>query len=120
MPTTPLTENYRGKVSFRGPENADDRTYALENASANVRLYVFHELLDLLLDPALGLQNLTAFDVQETEGVNIAKSVEELRLREGVLGVILGLLECHASLREKENQVSRKGRSPRTLGVPLG
>ena len=99
---------------------ANRGTHALDNASAGIRLYVIHKLLDLLLNPGLGLQNLTAFDVQEAEGVDITKSVKELRLREGIFRVALGLLERDASLQGKGTPVSLKGHSPSTLHLQLG
>lgn len=74
-------------------------TYTLDNTSTHICLYVVHKLLDLDLNPVPGLQDLTTLDVQETKGVNITKGVEEFRFREGVFGIILGLLECDASLR---------------------
>ena len=99
---------------------ANRGTHALDNAPASIRLYVLHKLLNFLLNPGLGLQNLFAFDVQETEGVDITKSIKELRLRKGHFRVALGLLERDTSLRGKGTPVSLKGHSPGTLHIQLG
>jgi hypothetical protein len=98
VPTKPFTESYR-KVRDRECCRQTNGRTRFDNVSAGIRLYVIHKLLNLLLNPGLGLQNLTAFDVQEAEGVDITKSVEELRLRKGIFGVVLGLLERDASLQ---------------------
>jgi len=59
-----------------------------------------HNLLDLSVDLVMSPQYLTSLDVQEAVGVDIIESVEELRLREGALSVILGLLERDTGLQK--------------------
>lgn len=76
-------------------------TYAFYKASTSISLNVVHNLLDLLLDPILSPQYLASLDVQEAVGVDIIKSIIEFRLREGIFGVILGLLERNAGLRKR-------------------
>lgn len=77
------------RLSNRRPQQGRGRTYALDNTSTRVRFYVVHKLLDLGFDPSLCLQDLTTFDVQETKGVDITEGIEELRLCEGLFGIIL-------------------------------
>lgn len=58
-------------------------------------------LPDLSLNPGLCPQHLASFDVQEAEGINGIKSVEELHLRKGDFSVILRLPERNTGLRRK-------------------
>ena len=55
-------------------------------------------LRDLSHDLGLSLQHLTSLDVREAEGVDSIKSVEELRLGEGIFRVVLWFLERDAGL----------------------
>lgn len=81
---------------------------------------MFHELLSLLLNSVLGPQDLAAFDIQEAEGIDITESVKEFFLREGLLGVILWLLEGDASLRERRAPIVCKSHTARKFHVRLG
>ena len=76
-------------------------TYTLGNASASISLNVVENLLDLSLNLGLSPQNLSSLDVQEAEGIDSVESVEELRLREGAVSVILRILECDTGLQKK-------------------
>ena len=62
---------------------------------------MIHKLLEIFLDLALGPQRLTSLDVQEAECIDVAQSVEELRLGEGNFRVIRGLPERDTGLQGK-------------------
>ena len=74
-------------------------------------------LLDLSLGFGLSFQNLTSLDVQEAEGIDSVVSVEGLRLREGVFGVILRFLERDIGPRRILSQLPRMSKNV-AMGSP--
>ena len=92
---------YRRNVSGQQTHKDDSETYTLGNASTSISFDVVENLPDLGIDLVLSSQHLASLDVKEAEGIDRIESVEELRFRECLYGVILRFLECNTGLRKE-------------------